>query len=133
MPGLSQTVLIDSTKQTIQLDKKATIATGNLLEKGAGYERLFIEQERLVDSLKRQIEYQNKQNFQNEFVLIPALEKLLSEVKSENKYLNDNSKLEIRLLGSEVKHQKKQKWNFGVYGVVVGALLTLASFLVLGI
>ena len=54
MLGASQKVQIDSIKQTTLLDKKATIAQGNISKQRDSLVVLVHDQERLIDSLRKE-------------------------------------------------------------------------------
>ena len=125
-------MLIDTIQERTVLDKKATIATGNLLKEGEGYKSLFSEQQTLVDSLVKQTEIQRKENDVFRLKIVPGLESLNREQKNEITFVNEKSKLQTELLETKLKQQKGKKWTFGAIGTGFGILLTLIGVVLFG-
>ena len=69
---------------------------------------------------------------QYEDFAIPALEGRIRVKDSTIKNQNEKFGLKEIIYKSEIKKQKGKKWNFGVYGVVLGALITLGSIILFG-
>jgi hypothetical protein len=125
-------VLTDTIQERTVLDKKATIATGNLLKEGEGYKSLFSEQQVLVDSLIKQTEIQKKENDVFRLKVVPGLESLNREQKKEIQFVNEKIELKTELLQTQLKREKGRKWTFGAIGTGFGVLITLAGLLLFG-
>jgi hypothetical protein len=125
-------VFTDTIQEKTVLDKKATIATGNLMKEGEGYKSLFAEQQILVDSLIKQTEIQKKENDIFRLKIVPGLESLNREQKQELQFVSEKGKLESELWETKFKQQRGKKWTFGAIGTGFGVLITLASLLLFG-
>lgn len=123
---------IDTTKETTLLDKKATIATGNLLKEGSGYKGLYGEQKSLVDSLWYQIKLHKTENDTYRLQIVPNLQNLNKEQKTELQHTKEKNTLSIELLNAELKQEKGKKWTFGTIGVGVGVIITLLTVVLVG-
>lgn len=123
---------IDTTKETTLLDKKATIATGNLLKEGSGYKDLYRKQKSLVDSLWYQIKIHKTENDTYRIHIVPNLQNLNKEQKTELQHTKEKNTLSIELLNAKLKQEKGKKWTFGTIGVGVGVILTLLTVILVG-
>lgn len=128
MPGLSQTVLIDTTKTQTVLDKKATVATGNLLREGEGYKNLFNASQMLVDSLRFEITL-HKKEASNLRLANTELTTLNQEKDNENSFLTEKMNL-TKEKYEGILQSKKGNW---IKGFLTGSGIAAVIFTLLSL
>jgi len=115
MQSVSQEVQIDSIYQTTTLDKKATIAQGNIVKQRDTLLSLYEDQSVLVDSLrlevsKRQERYQDAEKaFEALKFAYRENEILLQNEKDRNQNNSELHKVEMKAL-------RQKRLGFGAYG-----------------
>ena len=127
--GVSQRVVIDSINQTTLLDKKATIAQGNIVKRYDSLEPIHKETVRLKDSLWLQTTFHKSEIKDLRLVVIPALEQQVVEVGVELKSNKIEFKAKEEGYEAEIKTQKIKKWIWGTAGAVIAFLATMLSSL----
>jgi len=125
MPAVSQTVLIDTTNQQTVLDKKATIAVGNLLRQREVLDTLYTESKVLIDSLYSQIDIHKDEANEIKNVTIPTLKNLVKEKDNELLQTTKRASLIETDLAVKLKAQKNKKWYWLLIGVVSGFFASL--------
>lgn len=125
MPAVSQTVLIDTTNQQTVLDKKATIAVGNLLRQREVLDTLYTESKVLIDSLYSQIDIHKDEANEIKTVTIPTLKNLVKEKDNELLQTTKRASLIETDLAVKLKAQKNKKWYWLLIGVVSGFFASL--------
>ena len=117
--ALSQKVSIDSTG--VVLDRKATIAIGNLLREGNDYKELFKYQSVLVDSLFIESNLlQKKASTQS--AIISNLDAAMYEKDKISEFKDIEHEASIDALEYQLKKQKWRKWTFLLFGMFLGGV-----------
>jgi nitrate/nitrite-specific signal transduction histidine kinase len=124
-PSVSQEVVIDSIKQTTLLDKKATIAQGNIVKQKETLEVLYNNSRSLNDSLFKQISFHKSENESLKLDVIEPLELKFNESKREYKFFKEKNDININALEEKLKQQKNIKWMWLGGGTLLGVILTL--------
>jgi len=118
-------VLIDTTNQQTVLDKKATIAVGNLLRQREVLDTLYTESKVLIDSLYSQIDIHKDEANEIKTVTIPTLKNLVKEKDNELLQTTKRASLIETDLAVKLKAQKNKKWYWLLIGVVSGFFASL--------
>lgn len=113
MLGASQKVQIDSIKQTTLLDKKATIAQGNISKQRDSLIRVNKDQQRLIDSLRKE-----SQTYKTEADSLRRayfnLRFALKEKDQQLKFKNDTADLNKKLFEAETKALRRKRLGLGL-------------------
>lgn len=123
-PGVSQEVLVNTTKKETVLNDKGTKAVGNLLREGEGYQFLAEIRGVLIDSLRKEAQTRKKEafNFEQEAKKWKAA---FSESKVENRNEKDKFDIKEAFYKSEIKTKT-------IGGITVGLLAGLLVMLLFG-
>ena len=120
-PCVSQKVVIDSTKETTLLDKKATIAQGNIVKQRDTLFSLFSKQSLLIDSLRVE-----SFGYRSEADTLRAASTLykewIREQESQIKFIKEQGEVKDQLFKSELKRHKGKKWSWLGIGALLGAV-----------
>lgn len=125
MQSVSQKVVIDSIKKTTLLDKKATIAQGNISKQRDTLQVLYYDSMLLIDSLHQEINlYKIQSRTLHDSVIIP-LKILSAEKTTELNHFSEKYKIRENYFKAEIKSQKSKKWTWLGVGGAAGIILTL--------
>tara|TARA_R110000822_G_scaffold127454_4_gene262975 strand:- start:409 stop:795 length:387 start_codon:yes stop_codon:yes gene_type:complete len=124
MPVASQIVQIDSIKKTILLDKKATIAQGNIVKQRNTLFDLYNKQVILIDSMR--VESDSYRKAADTLIFVKtSLKQALKEQTTEMKFRNENFEIQEAFYKADLKAQKNKKWQFLGGGTLIGVLAML--------
>lgn len=128
MPSVSQSVQINSTNETTLLDKKATIAQGNIIKERDGLLSISGKQDVLIDSLRKESDgYRNEADtlrFANF-----KLQEGINLKSTELRLTKENFSIKEDIFKADLKDANKKKWGFGFKGFLLGSLATLGAIL----
>lgn len=123
----SQTVVVDSINQTTLLDRKATIAQGNIVKQRDALYSIFGDQTKAIKELTRESE---GYRFEADTLRL-ANKELRQGIVFKNEELSAKQAsfdFEKYLLNAEIKTQKKKKWYWSMGAFILGCIATGVAF-----
>lgn len=112
MLSVSQKVVIDSIKKTTLLDKKATIAQGNISKQRDSLMVIVSEQDKLIDSLRKE-----SAQFKLESDNLREANRILEQVNREKQFQIDTQidkfDLKSKLYDEKIKSIRRKRFSIG--------------------